>query len=136
MLAAIEDGLSDSQRQRLRQQRQRTSRQDEKEDSGSDTRSSRDNSQQDGVEEEIFIFGITLSPEQQQSSQTTRAAYIDRLRETDQAIEALHARMISLEIDKLLEIEKVLSKEQREQLRKDHQSLTSAARDVDDKRSK
>jgi len=56
--------------------------------------------------------------------QQVRNGYLQRLGRLNEQIEELHARMISLETEKILDIEEVLTKEQRQQLREDHQKLS------------
>ena len=49
------------------------------------------------------------------------AGYFDRLRDGKRGIHRLHTRLLALEADKLVEIEKLLTREQLTQLRKDRQ---------------
>jgi len=120
MLAAIEDKLSDAQRKNLREHRQRHHHRG--------NQAQRDGGNKGAVVEEITIIGVTLSPEQEDAAETLRDRYSDRLQDLNGMIEDLHARLVGLETERLLEIEGVLTKDQREQLRKEHQKVTKAAK--------
>jgi len=136
MMAAIEDDFNDSQRKHVSEQRRRVGHHhkhhDTKTDAKTDAKTGRD-AADDGVQEELVIIGITLSPQQQDSVHRVRNAYFDKLQSLDEDIETLHAQLISLETEKLLEIEKVLTKDQRAQLRKDHQKLTRRSDETSNK---
>jgi hypothetical protein len=123
MLAAIEEHFTDTQRKRVREQRRRTGH--HKHHDGKTTLKTTPEESSNEAQDEIVIIGITLTPQQEENAQHVRRHFFDRLNSLNQDIDRLHAKMISLETEKLVEIEDVLTKEQREQLRKDHESLSS-----------
>jgi len=123
MLAAIEDNLSDAQRKNLSEHRRRHRHRGDAA-SGNAQR----NAASQPVVEEITIIGVTLSPEQEDAAETLRDRYSDRLQDLSGLIEDLHARLVGLETERLLEIEGVLTKDQREELRKEHQKITKATK--------
>jgi Spy/CpxP family protein refolding chaperone len=136
MLAAIEDHFNDAQRKQVREQRHRMGRHkhhDGKADAKTDTKTAvkatPDAASKGAQEEEIVIIGISLSPQQEENAHHVRRHFFDRLNSVNQDIERLHAKMISLETEKLTEIEEVLTNDQREQLRKEHESLSSKPAD-------
>ena len=129
LLAAIEDTLSDSQRAAVRSKRTRTARSGRESDVRSDRKGvpeqrANADDQKPGivVEEDLMIVGVTLSPEQERAADRIHAGYFVPLRDAKRDIHRLHARLISLEFEKLAEIEKLLSAEQLAQLRKDRQA--------------
>lgn len=124
MLAAIEDNLSDAQRKNIREHRRR-----HRHHSDAAAGDAQRNANSKGaVVEEITIIGVTLSPEQEDAAETLRDRYSDRLQDLSGLIEDLHARLVGLETERLLEVEGVLTKEQREELRKEHQKINKATK--------
>lgn len=75
------------------------------------------------VIEEITVIGVTLSPEQENAAEGIRNSYFHRLRRLNAELSHLHSRLVALETNRLLKIEDILTKEQRTQLRRDHQKL-------------
>lgn len=73
--------------------------------------------------EEITVIGVTLSPEQENAAEGIRNSYFHRLRRLNAELGHLHSRLVALETNRLLKIEEILTKEQRNQLRRDHQKL-------------
>ncbi len=124
MLAAIEEHFTDAQRKELRQQRQRVAHHHKHHDGKSKVKVTTE-APRNEVVEETLIIGIQLTPQQQEKTHSVRRNFADRLSSLNDEIDRLQAKLVSLETEKLLDIEEVLTKEQREQLRKDHQSLTS-----------
>jgi hypothetical protein len=129
MLARIEEHFNDAQRKHVRDQRRRTAHH-RRHDGKTNVKVN-----SNAPEEEIVIIGITLTPQQQEKADGIRRNYNDRLGSLNDNIERLQAKMLSLETEKLLEIEDVLTKEQRDQLRKDHEKLTQNADASSDKTS-
>ena len=79
------------------------------------------------AEEEIIVIGITLSPEQQEAADKLHRQYFDRLRSIGQDLGRLHARLVALETEKIVNIEKVLTKDQLAQLRKQDEDSSSSS---------
>ena len=117
LLSAIEDNLSDAQRDQVREQRRKTARH-HKGVAGAKVDSDAAVTQPtSAAEEEREIVGVSLTPEQELAADKLQEKYLSRLRTLDRDIQGLHNRLISLEADKLVEIESVLSEEQLLQLR-------------------
>ena len=124
LMAAIEDNLSDAQRQQVRDQRRKTA-QHEKAVAATDTKVNqaavKPNEEAkkpgDAAEEGIVAAGVSLTDEQEAAADKVQEKYRAQLRSMNRDIQGLHTRLLSLEADKLVEIEKVLTKEQLTQLR-------------------
>lgn len=146
MLVSIEDHLTDAQRKHMRHQRHRvshgkhhaakdsTKNSDENANRDSNNRNTNDSSKdakdttnstqgnaQNPVVEEITVVGVTLSPDQVTATEGVHENYRGRLHRLHGQIAELHAKLIAMETHRLLQIEDVLTKEQRQQIRKDHQ---------------
>ena len=63
-----------------------------------------------------YMYGLLSSPHLEAAADTLQGKYLDRLRSLNRDIEGLHTRLVALEADKLVEIEKILTKEQLTQL--------------------
>ena len=98
LLTAIEDNLTDAQRQQVRDMRRKTA-------------------QGDSSASSAAVAPISLTPEQEASADKINAKYISRLRSLNRDITVLHNRLVALEADKIVEIEKLLTKPQLETLR-------------------
>jgi hypothetical protein len=109
MLAAVEDNLTDAQREKIRAERSKTAQQ-EKPEAAKDERT-------DVAEAEIAVAGITLTEQQEEASEEIHHHYRKQMRALHRDIHHLHHRLLSLESDKLAQIEKVLTKDQLAQLR-------------------
>jgi len=147
MLASIEDNLSDSQRKHLREHRHRIAqahRHAAKGKSKSNDNATRDNKKDSedrnsdrndnaAAIEELTIIGVTLSPDQEVAAEGVRETYYSRLRKLNREIETLHSRLVAMETDRLIKIEDVLTKEQRETLRKEHQKMSHSAKSASNK---
>ena len=59
---------------------------------------------------------MPLTPEQEAAADAIQEKYLSRLRSLNRGIQGLHNRLVSLEADKFVEIEKVLTKDQLKQL--------------------
>ena len=67
-------------------------------------------------------MGVSLTPEEEAAADKVQEKYFSHLRSLNRDIEGLHTRLVSLEADKLVEIEKVLTKDQLKQLREIRQT--------------
>ena len=117
LLAAIEDNLTDAQRTQVRDQRRKTA-QHEKSLAGTNSKPNQATTvPASAVEESIAIVGVSLTAEEEAAADKIQEKYLSRLRSLNRDIEGLHTRLVSLEADKLVEIEKILTKDQLQQLR-------------------
>lgn len=126
LLAAIEDNLTEAQRKQVRDQRRKTA-QHQKTLAGTDVKPSQATAKPaSAVEEEIAIVGISLTAKQEEAADKLQEKYLSHLRSLNRDIQGLHTRLVSLEADKLVEIEKVLTKEQLVQLQEFRQNAPVA----------
>lgn len=141
MLAAVEENLTDAQRKHIREQRERmANRRHNREarqasrENARDERKSRDNKDGDKsndknvIVEEITVVGVTLSPEQEAAAEGVRGNYFDQLHKMNGELQSLHSQLVAMETARLLKIEDVLTKEQKESLRKEHHKIAQAAK--------
>ncbi len=98
LLTAIEDNLTETQRSQARELRRKTAQSDALPVSSPTTAS------------------ITLTPDQEAIADKINAKYLSRLRLLNRDITTLHNRLVSLEADKIVEIEKILTKPQLQKL--------------------
>lgn len=127
LLAAIEDNFTEPQRQHIREQRRKTA-QHEKALTATDPQPDPKSSKTaDPVEEAITGVGVSLSPEQEAHAEKIEEKYRYQLRALNREIQGLHARLLSLEADKLVSIEKLLTKEQLVELRSHRQNKPDAS---------
>jgi hypothetical protein len=116
LLAAIEDNLTEPQRKQAREQRRKTA-QHQKVLAATDVKPNQATAKPaSAVEDEIAITGISLTPEQEAAADALQQKYLSHLRSLNRDIQGLHTRLVSLEADKLVELENVLTKEQLSQL--------------------
>ncbi len=135
LMAAIEDNLTDSQRQQVREQRRKTA-QHEKLVAATSTKvnqakvepNEETTKPANAAEEGIAAAGVSLTDEQEAAADKVQEKYHSQLRSMNRDIQGLHTRLVSLEADKLTEIEKVLTKEQLAQLRLNRQNAPAAAK--------
>jgi hypothetical protein len=126
LLVAIEDNLTDAQRTQVRAQRRKVA-QHEKSLAGTSNKPNQAiTPPASAVEESNAIVGVSLTPEQEASADKVQERYLSRLRSLNRDIQGLHTRLVSLEADKLVEIEKVLTKEQLKQLCESRQNAPPA----------
>ena len=124
LLAAIEDNLTEQQRTQVRDERRRVAHA-EKTLEGTNSKPNKATAKPaDAVEQEIAGAGISLTDEQEAAADMIHQKYVGHLRSLNRDIQGLHTRLVSLEADKLVELEKMLTKEQLAQLREDRQSAT------------
>lgn len=124
LLAAIEDNLTEPQRQQVRDQRRRTAQHekavaatDTKVNQGAETTKEETGKPASVGDEGLAASGVTLTDEQEAAADAVQEKYRSQLRSLNRDIEGLHTRLVSLEADKLVEIEKVLTKEQLAELK-------------------
>lgn len=144
LLTAIEDNLTEAQRKQLRAQRRKTAQRQkvlaDKDDKPATTK--RDPSKRDAskspasaVEEGMAVVGVSLTDEQQRTADKLQETYLSQLRSLSRDIEGLHTRLVSLEADKVVEIENVLTEDQLLQLRKIRQTIAAESNVQADSRS-
>jgi len=120
VLATIEENLTDTQRQQAHEQRQKMLL----------TRAADKTA---GVEGEAGL-GVALTAEQEALGRKIQEKFQARLNTLGNEVQLLHNRLLSIEMDKIVEIEQVLTKEQRQQLTQHRQTaLTAALGDSDSK---
>src|SRR5262245_52037343 len=107
LLTAIEDNLTEAQRKQARDMRRKTAQRDKSTASTTGDESA---------------AGFALTPEQETAADRVNGKYLSRLRTLSRDISALHTRLVSLEADKIVEIEKILTKPQLQQLSEIRQS--------------
>lgn len=126
LLAAIEDGLTEPQRTAVHAQRRQIALA-EKGLEGTNTKTNQAKDKPaDAVEQVVDGNGVTLTAEQEAAADVVQQNYASHLRSLNRDIEGLHNRLVSLEADKLVELEKVLTKNQLTQLRESRQKTTGA----------
>jgi hypothetical protein len=129
LLAAIEDNLTEGQRQQVREQRRKTARH-EKDIASTNTKTNQaavkpkeeTTRPTTAAEEGLAVIEVSLTDEQEAIADKVQENYRAQLRSLNRDIQGLHTRLVSLEADKLVEIEKVLTKDQLSQLRTSRQS--------------
>ena len=136
LLAAIEDNLTESQRQQVRDQRRKTA-QHEKLMAATSTKvnqakvepneeTTKTTKPDNSAEEGIAAAGVSLTDAQEAAADKVQEKYHSQQRSMNRDIQGLHTRLVSLEADKLAEIEKVLTKDQLSQLRASRQNAPAA----------
>ena len=129
LMAAIEDNLTEAQRQQVRNQRRMTA-QHEKAMAATSTKvnqatvkpSEETTKPASAADEGIAAAGVSLTDDQEAAADKVQEKYRSQLRSMNRDIQGLHTRLVSLESDKLAEIEKVLTKDQLAQLRMNRQN--------------
>ena len=117
LLAAIEDNLSEGQRNQVRQQRRKTAHHQKSLAGMAVTPQQAEEAPSSAVEDEMEIGGVSLTAEQEAAADKVQEKYLGRLRSLNRDIQGLHIRLVSLEADKFVEIEKILTKDQLQKLR-------------------
>ncbi|MEQ9409788.1 MAG: hypothetical protein RIK87_18780 [Fuerstiella sp.] len=149
LLAAIEDNLTETQRNQVRGHRHQTAHSGKSPEAANDRSNDRATNRANNhandrptnpandqsiaspgnvAGEEIRLVGVTLTNEQEAAADKLQGKYLVRLRSLNRDIEGLHQRLVSLEADKLVEIEKILTKEQLTQLREIRQNAPVSAK--------
>lgn len=126
LLCAIEDNLTEAQRKHVREQRRRVARHEKHRGETNVTTTPVEEEPVSAVVEELAIVGVSLTPEQEAAADKVQEKYIGLLRALNRDTQGLHTRLVSLEADKFVEIEKVLTNEQRQTLSKIRQSAPPA----------
>jgi hypothetical protein len=129
LLCAIEDNLTEAQRKQVRDQRRKVARHESSQAGTEGPSLQPTDKPESAIEEELAIIGVTLTPEQELAADKIHGQYVSHLRALNRDIEGLHTRLVSLEADKLVAIEKVLTKDQLQQLRETRQQAPSATVD-------
>jgi hypothetical protein len=130
LLAAIEDNLTEPQRTLVRGERRKTAQHEQTVAATSDKPNQATAKPTNAVEEELAGVGVTLTPAQVASADAIHEKYRSQLRSMNRDIQGLHTRLLSLEADKLVAIEKVLTKDQLSQLRINRQTAPEAPKVV------
>ena len=126
LLAAVEDGLTETQRTAVHAQRRQLAHA-EKALEGTNARTNQSTEKPaDAVEQVVEGAEITLTPEQETAAEKIQQNYASHLRSLNRDVEGIHNRLVSLEADKLVELEKILTKAQLVQLRESRQMTTGA----------
>ena len=129
LLCAIEDNLTEAQRNQVRNQRRRVAHREKSIEGTKGKPNQATDKPESAVEEQLAIVGVSLTPEQESAADKVQEGYLSRLGSLNRDIEGFHTRLVSLEADKLVEFEKVLTKDQLKQLREIRQSAPPAALD-------
>ena len=122
LLAAIEDNLTEAQRQQVRDQRHKTAHNEKAIEATNDKPNQATVKTASAIEDDLAGVGVTLSSEQEASADQVQQKYRTQQRSLNRDIQGLHIRLVSLEADKLVAIEKVLTKDQLAQLRLSRQN--------------
>ncbi|MFN0053303.1 MAG: hypothetical protein ACKV0T_14060 [Planctomycetales bacterium] len=125
LLAAIEDNLTESQRTQVRDQRRKVAHA-EKALEGTTSKPNKATAKPVDATEQAAGDGIALTDEQEAAADAIQHKYSTHLRSLNRDIQGLHTRLVSLEADKLVELEKMLTKEQLAQLREGRLSVQGA----------
>ena len=128
LLAAIEDNLTEPQRLRVRELRRKTAQHEKTIAATNDTPNQATSKPADAVQDELAGVGVSLTAEQEAMAEKVEEKYRAHLRSLNRDIQGLHSRLLSLEADKLVAIEKVLTKDQLTQLRTNRQSAPDMAK--------
>lgn len=124
LLAAIEDNLTEAQRTKVRDQRRKVAHAEKHLQGTSSEPNQAIAKPADPVEQEVAGADISLTPEQEDAADKIQQKYVGHLRSLNRDIQGLHTRLVSLEADKLVELEKLLTPEQLAQLREARQMAT------------
>lgn len=129
LLSAIEDNLTEAQQQQVREQRRKVALRERLLTGTKAAPNRATDKPESAVEEQLAIVGVSLTPEQESAADRIQERYLSRLRSLNRDIDGFHTRLVSLEADKFVEIEKVLTKDQLQELREIRQTAPSAAAD-------
>jgi len=129
LLAAIEDHLTDAQRAQIRTQRRKMAHSEKAAADGTKLASDPATIKPgDAAEEEIAAAGVSLTPEQEDAADRVHHRYVGRLRTLNRDLQILHTRVVALEADQLVELEKLLTRQQLAQLRESRENGTTSVR--------
>lgn len=128
LLTAIEDHLTQPQRSQIRDERRQTA-QHKKSEASTDRKPNQAAEKAAGASDvTTALAAITLTDEQEAAADQLHQKCHSQLRSLNRDIDGLHTRLVSLEADKFVEIEKVLTPEQLQQLRDTRQQTPFAAK--------
>lgn len=127
MLAAIEDSFTDAQRQKIRDHRRMTAQHEQAAEATHEKQNKSTEKSGNVVKNELSDVGVTLTAEQQAKAEEIQHQYRQPLRTYNREIHGMHDRLLALEAEKLVAIEKVLTKEQLSELRTNRQTLANDA---------
>jgi hypothetical protein len=126
LLSAVEDHLTESQRTTVRGERRRVANA-EKVMEGTKAKANQAKEEPASpAEQAVAGAGIVLTPEQEDAADKVHEKYSGHLRSLNRDIQGIHNRLVSLEADKFVELEKLLTKEQLAELREHRQSMAAA----------
>jgi hypothetical protein len=129
LLAAIEDHLTDAQREQIRAQRRKTAHSEKAAAEGTKLASDPATAKPgDVADQEIADAGVSLTSEQEDAADRVHHRYVGRLRTLNRDVQTLHTRLVALEADQLVELEKLLTREQLAQLRESRENATVSVR--------
>lgn len=126
LLAAIEDNLTEPQRMQVHAERRKVAHAEKALEGTNSKPNQATNKPADAAEQ--ATAGIKLTSEQEAAADQIHHKYAGQLRSLNRDIQGLHTRLVSLEADKLVEIEKTLTKEQLVQLREGRLNVPAAAK--------
>ena len=135
LLAAIEDNLTDAQRQKVRDQRRKTAQHEKAVAGTTDQPNQETTKPESAVDQEIGLTSVLLTTEQEAAADKVQEKYQSQLRSLNRDIQGLHTRLVSLEADKLVAIEKVLTKDQLALLRESRQHAPAVPKVVASRKS-
>jgi hypothetical protein len=128
LLAAIEDNLTEPQRTKVREQRRHVAHAEKALQGTKSKPNQAKDEPADAAEQASEGVGISLTDDQETAADAVNQKYASHLRSLNRDVQGLHTRLVSLEADKLVELEKMLTKEQIAQLREGRQSMSSGAK--------
>lgn len=128
MLSAVEDGLTETQRTAVHALRRQVAHAEQKSEGNHAQTNKATEKPADAIDQVVDGGGITLTAAQETAADKIQQNYASHLRSMNRDIEGLHNRLVSLEADKLVELEKILTKEQLTQLRESRQMAVTAAK--------
>ena len=130
LLAAVEDNLTEPQRAKVREQRRKVAHAEQALEGTKTKPNSATAKPADAVAAVEAVdhdeAGIKLTSEQEAIAEKIHHQHAAHVRSLNRDIQGLHNRLVSLEADKLVEIEKLLTPEQLIQLREGRQSMAAA----------
>ncbi len=129
LLTAIEDNLTEAQQQQVREQRRRVAQREKSLTGTKATPNQATDKPESAVEEQLAIVGVSLTEEQESAADKIQEGYLSRLRSLNRDIDGFHTRLVSIEADMFVEVEKVLTQDQLQELREIRQNAPSAAAD-------
>lgn len=135
LLVAIEDNLTEAQRTQVREQRRKTAQHQKSVAEANDKANQAVEKPDSAVEGEIAIVGVSLTEEQEAAADMLQDKCLGHLRSLNRDVYGLHLQLLSLETDKLVAIEKVLTQEQLRTLRENRQNTPIESTSTDNQKS-